>query len=180
MTKKVLLWLVLLLPYLGLIFFWQYHTNEIANIPNALFIVISKEEMTLAMYDYKGKMLVKYPVACGKNLGDKLDKGDMKTPEGTFLISDIQESAHWTHDFGDGKGEIQGAYGPFFVRLLTPGHQGIGIHGTHNEESIGTRDTEGCIRMKNEDLEKFVKKIRVGNVVVITPSQFDVMNNLLN
>ena len=177
MIKKVLLWVVLLLPYLGLFFVWQYLKNEIASISNASFMIISKEEMTLALYDYKGKILEKYPVACGKNLGDKQDKGDMKTPEGTFTICDIQKSAHWSHDFDDEQGEIQGAYGPFFIRLLTPGHQGIGIHGTLNDESIGTRNTEGCIRMKNEDLEKLVKKISVGNVVVITPSQLDVLNH---
>jgi hypothetical protein len=33
------------------------------------------------------------------------------------------------------------------------GHQGIGIHGTHDDNSIRTRATEGCIRLKNEDLE---------------------------
>jgi len=175
MKEKILLWIVLVLPYLGLFFLWQYHKSEILKIANASFIVVSKEEMVLSLYDYKGKVLGKYPVACGKNLGDKQVKGDMRTPEGVFTIWDIQNATHWGYDFGDGKGEIKGAYGPYFIRLLTPNHQGIGIHGTHDEESIGTRATEGCIRMKNKDLEELVKMIKIGTVVVIIPSKQDVI-----
>lgn len=101
----------------------------------------------------------------------------MKTPEGVFSICDIQNSQKWTHDFHDGKGEIKGAYGPFFIRLATPGHKGIGIHGTHDSLSIGTRATEGCIRLKNEDLERLVPMLNVPMTVVITPSAQDEINN---
>ena len=174
MKKEFVLWLILLLPYLGLLFAWLYYKNEITKMENATFIVISKEEMSLTLYDYKGTILEKYPVACGKNWGNKQNQGDMKTPEGTFSVCDIQKADHWKHDFGDGAGGIPGAYGPFFIRLLTPGHQGIGIHGTHDENSIGTRATEGCVRMKNKDLEKLVKKIKIGTVVVITPAKPEV------
>jgi len=175
MKKKILLWVILLLPYLCLIFVWQIHKREIAKIENSSFIIISKEEMALSVYDYKGKSMAQYPVACGKNTGNKEKVGDMKTPEGVFRITDIQNAAGWAHDFGDGNGEITGAYGPFFIRLFTPGHSGIGIQGTHENNSIGTRATEGCIRLKNEDLEKLVKQVRVGDVV-ITPSKDDVIN----
>lgn len=175
MMKNILLWVVLLLPYLGLLWVWKYHKNEIAKIDKATLIVISKEEMTLALYDYKGKMLAEYPVAVGRNFGDKQIKGDMRTPEGVFTVSQIQNSAHWTYNFGDGKGEIQGAYGPNFIRLLTPGHQGIGIHGTHDDNSIGTRSSEGCIRLNNKNLEELVKNVGVGNVVIITPSKQDLV-----
>lgn len=175
MKKKILLWIILLLPYLGLLFVWEYHENEVVEITNANFILISKEEMDLVLYNYKGKILAKYPIACGKNLGNKQERGDMKTPEGVFTVCDIQDASDWKHDFGDGEGEIEGAYGPFFIRLLTPGHKGIGIHGTHDENSIGTRATEGCIRMKNGHLEELIERIKVGNVVVITPSKDDIV-----
>lgn len=172
--KSILLWVVLLLPYTGLFFVWQIYNRQIAKIENSTFILISKEEMTLSIYSYKGNPVAQYPVACGKNRGDKTKTGDMKTPEGVFRVSDIQNAADWSHDFGDGKGKIAGAYGPYFIRLLTPGHSGIGIHGTHDNASIGTRDTEGCIRLNNEDLKKLVKQVRIGDVVVITPSKLDI------
>lgn len=76
--------------------------------------------------------------------------------------------------FGDGKGEIRGAYGSHFIRLKTPGHCGIGIHGTHDPASIGTRATEGCVRLNNSDLLELVKKyVYVGMPVVILTSEAD-------
>ena len=60
-----------------------------------------------------------------------------------------------------------------FIRLDVPGHKGIGIHGTHKPESIGTRDTEGCIRLENSEILKLKELAYLGMVVVITPSVQD-------
>lgn len=116
--------------------------------------------------------------ACGPSIplpaDDKEKPGDMKTPEGLFSVQQIQDASAWTHDFGDGKGEIRGAYGSHFIRLKTPGHCGIGIHGTHDPASIGTRATEGCVRLNNSDLLELVKKyVYVGMPVVILTSEAD-------
>jgi len=174
MKKRILLWIILLLPYLGLYCGWEMYKHTVAEIANSTFVIISKEDMTLSVYNYKGMKMSSYPIACGRNFGDKEIQGDMKTPEGVFNICDIQNSSEWSHDFKDGKGKITGAYGPFFIRLSVPNQSGIGIHGTHNPNSIGTRITEGCVRMHNEDLTKLVKQIKVGSVVAILPSEQDV------
>ena len=113
-------------------------------------------------------------IAVCKESGNKEKPGDMKTPEGLFSVQQIQDASAWTHDFGDGKGEIRGAYGSHFIRLKTPGHRGIGIHGTHDPASIGTRATEGCVRLNNSDLLELVKKyVYVGMPVVILTSEAD-------
>lgn len=139
----------------------------------AALVAVSKQSMTLAVYDSHSRLLAVYPIACGRALGNKEKPGDMKTPEGLFSVQQIQNASGWTHDFGDGKGEIKGAYGSHFIRLKTPGHRGIGIHGTHDPSSIGTRATEGCIRLHNEDLLDLVKYVYVGMPVVITTSEAD-------
>lgn len=166
---------------LGAVLSWfacQHHFNAVQqDIQNSRLLLVSKQEMRLRLIDYKGKELFAAGIACGQNYGNKQRQGDMKTPEGVFTISDIQDSRSWTHDFRDGKGEIEGAYGPFFVRLAVPGHKGIGIHGTHDSLSIGTRATEGCIRLRNEDLEKLVPMLAVPMTVVITPSARDERSN---
>ena len=136
-------------------------------------IVISKETMTLKLYDKNGKVIYNFPVAVGKNYGNKQKKGDMKTPEGVFSVQEIKDASGWTHDFNDGKGEIKGAYGDWFIRLLTPPHTGIGIHGTHAPESIGTRASEGCIRLHNENLNKLKPLVFVGMKVTIETSKKD-------
>lgn len=136
-------------------------------------IVISKQTMTLKLYDTGNRLICSFPVATGKNLGNKRRVGDMKTPEGEFTVQQIQPAAHWTHDFGDGKGVIEGCYGNWFIRLKTPPHTGIGIHGTHAPESIGTRATEGCIRLHNNDLDSLKPMVRVGMRVTIEAADAD-------
>ncbi len=157
-----------------------YYQRIISKIENANIVVISKQDMQLSLIDYKGDTLFCAPIAAGKAYGNKQKQGDMRTPEGVFRVVDIQNSSKWTHDFHDGKGEIEGAYGKYFIRLNVPGHKGIGIHGTHVPESIGSRATEGCIRLNNDDLERLVSLIYPPLTVVITPSTLDESQNLKN
>lgn len=154
-----------------------HYGNQLYRVQQAKMILISKQDMKLRVINYKGIELFTASIACGQNYGNKQKPGDMKTPEGVFIISDIHDSQSWTHDFRDGKGKIKGAYGPHFIRLDVPGHKGIGIHGTHDPLSIGTRATEGCIRLKNKDLEKLISLIEVPMTVIITPSAEDVQKN---
>ncbi|MDR3279557.1 MAG: L,D-transpeptidase [Synergistaceae bacterium] len=135
------------------------------NVPGVS-IVINKSSHTMEVFR-DGKRVNGYSVAVGRNTGDKQRVGDMRTPEGTFRIVQIQNASGWTHDFRDGKGQVRGAYGPYFIRLDTPGWKGIGIHGTHAPNSIGTNVTEGCIRLNNRDVEELRHMVKVGDNVVI-------------
>lgn len=114
------------------------------------------------------EILASFPVALGSVTGDKEKRGDRRTPEGLFQVEQIQNAGWWTHDFGDGKGPVEGAYGPWFIRLKT-GWQGIGIHGTHDPGSIGTLVTEGCIRLLNDDIQWLRERTQVGMKVLIGP-----------
>lgn len=124
------------------------------------FIVVSKQELKLYVCEVVENDTVRiaeFPVCLSRNLGQKERKGDMKTPESSwdkpFKITQIQDASSWVHDFGDGRGSIL-SYGNWFLRLLTPGFSGIGIHGsTNNEETVPGRDSEGCIRLLNDDLD---------------------------
>lgn len=174
-NKQALLWLILLIPYLSLVPAYWWYNRVLDNVKHSSFIIISKQDMMLYLYNYKGKLLQKSEIACGINYGNKKKKGDSKTPEGVFRIGEIKDASNWSHDFkNDDKGEIPGAYGPNFISLEVPGHSGIGIHGTHDPNSIGTRASEGCVRLNNKELIKLVKKINTATVVVITPSKTDI------
>lgn len=139
----------------------------------AEYIVISKENFTLELFDSEDRVICAFRCAVGKNYGNKQCVGDMKTPEGEFYIEEIKSAKTWGHDFKDGKGYIPNCYGNWFMRLKTPPHRGIGIHGTHAPESIGTRATEGCIRLENSDLDSLYKMVRVGMRVRIESSALD-------
>ena len=150
------------------------HPEVTANKDSA-FIVVSKKDLTLTVYARYGGdtiALESFPVCMGKNKGDKQGKGDMRTPESPdgkpFTITMIQDASTWKHDFGDGRGSIL-AYGHWFLRLDTPGHSGIGIHGsTNNESSVPGRASEGCVRLLDKDIIILKEKYaRVGMPVII-------------
>ena len=150
-------------------------TTSTRKSTKSSFIVISKKDLNLRVYDVvKGDtvLLQEFPVCLSKNKGNKQRKGDMKTPESPkgkpFRISQIQNASSWHHDFKDGRGSIK-AYGHWFLRLVTPGHSGIGIHGsTNNESSVPGRASEGCIRLLDTDIITLKEKYAyVGMPVII-------------
>ena len=105
-------------------------------------------------------------MAVGKNTGNKTKEGDLKTPECKYFVDEIINAFDWKHDFKDGKGEIDGAYGPYFISLKTE-WDGIGIHGTHDPSSIGTNVSEGCVRMHNSQLLELKNNYVTVNTMVI-------------
>ena len=135
-------------------------------------VYIKKSAFTLYLLDDKNNVIRFYDCTIGKNPGQKTKRGDMKTPTGTFLVDEICDARSWTHDFGDGKGEIKGAYGPWFISINTDAMSkgawgGIGIHGTHKPNLMRARDSEGCIRLQNQNVEELKQYVRVGTKVVI-------------
>lgn len=156
-------------------------------------IHIHKLSHTLELFEKGNDQPIRvYPIATAMNSGDKERPGDHRTPISwgymeysipgagnwvpsatiPFVVEDVYYAGNWTHDFGDGNGEIAGAYGPWFISLNT-GWDGIGIHGTHDPNSIGTNASEGCIRMYNQDVAELKEIIcqyngGIGVNVVIT------------
>jgi murein L,D-transpeptidase YafK len=140
-------------------------------------IVIDKSKYELSVYDLEG-WLVTYPVVFGnKDLGDKLMEGDRKTPEGTYTIISKRMHQKWDRfimlDY-----PTQRDYEKFNYRkqhgLIPPNARiggGVGIHGVwrHEDYTIDQYQnwTEGCISMKNQDVEELFKTIPVGTKVTI-------------
>lgn len=160
MIKNIILSILLLLPIAGAANL-QFDSLPLPERPTGTaFIVISKHDLTLTVYDLGAMgdtiMVAQFPCCMGKNKGNKQKRGDMRTPESPtgkpFKITMIQDASTWRHNFHDGRGNIK-AYGHWFLRLETPGHRGIGIHGsTNNEHTVPGRASEGCIRLLDKDI----------------------------
>ena len=143
------------------------------------FIVMSKKDYYLYVYEARANdtiMLARYDCAFGLKKGNKQKRGDMRTPNSTmerpFTISQLADASTWRHDFGDGRGNIK-AYGNYFLRLVTPGHSGIGIHGsTNNEVSVPGRASEGCIRLKDADIDDLRRNYAFLNMKVIIKDEY--------
>lgn len=152
---------------------------------NQCFIVVSKKEYRLYVYEIaEGDTLLaaSFPVCYAINPEAKEREGDNKTPEcgmgNPFHIMEIKDASTWTFDFSDGRGQIE-AFGHWFMRLDLSesfpdnpdlaANRSIGIHGsTGNEASIPGRDSHGCVRLYDDDLNMLYDKYaQVGTMVVI-------------
>ncbi len=142
-------------------------------------IVVDKSDYELQVYDAQG-WYATYPVVFGSsNLADKRMEGDRLTPEGTFHIASKRLHNKWDRFMGldyptqesltkfntrKQRGEIPGN--------ASPGG-GVGIHGTwpHDEFMVDRFKnwTNGCIALKNEDVEDIYSYIKIGTPVTIRP-----------
>ena len=111
------------------------------------FIVMSKKDYYLYVYEAQDGdtvLLARYDCAFGLKKGNKERRG----------------------------GNIK-AYGNYFLRLVTPGHSGIGIHGsTNNEVSVPGRASEGCIRLKDADIIDLRKNYAFMGMKVIIKDEY--------
>lgn len=137
---------------------------------SVFWICSKKYHLFLGIDGRAGVLFSASNVATGRNSGQKLKEGDMRTPEGIFTVSRIQDSSYWEPYQDRATGDEVG-YGPFFIRLNAGKWKGIGIHGTDpsHVSEIGTDASHGCLRLKNEDLLKVVKYCVPQQTVIILP-----------
>jgi len=142
-----------------------------------VYIIIDKSDYELQVYDDEG-WYATYPVVFGnKDLGDKLMEGDKRTPEGSFKIISKRPHEKWhkmlmldypTKDswskFNQRKADGQ------IPRSAKIGG-GIAIHGTWPNDDLVVDDftnwTQGCIALKNEDLDELESYLPIGTKVMI-------------
>lgn len=140
-------------------------------------IEVSKSDYELKVYDARG-WYATYPVVFGNSsLADKCMEGDRCTPEGSFKIVNKRVHNKWDRYMGldyPTKESLARFYELKKQRKIpasaTPG-AGVGIHGTwpHDDYMIDryTNWTNGCISLKNADIEDLYSYIPLGTPVYI-------------
>jgi len=148
-------------------------TNVLELPKGSVAIVVDKtEEILYVVKTERGipQVVMKFPCITGKRPGDKLEEGDLRTPEGIYF------PLYWKSGLPPMYGI--GAYPLNYPNLLDrkvlkrDGH-GIWIHGTDNPNRP-PHSTNGCIVLKNEYLEKLRKLIKpkVTPVVIVSDLSF--------
>lgn len=181
--KRVLV-AVLILSALGLFAFsaveskrlvkHRFFSDELSGKP---YIIIDKSDYELRVYDDNG-WYATYPVVFGsKSLDDKMLEGDRKTPEGTYHIASKRPHEKWDRmmllDY-----PTKADYAKFNERkakgLIPKGAKiggGIGIHGTWQRDDMAVdffqNWTNGCVSLKNEEVEELYAIIPIGTPVTI-------------
>ncbi len=142
-----------------------------------VYIIVDKSDYELQVYDDEG-WYATYPVVFGsKSLDDKMYAGDRKTPEGNFRIVTKRPHAKWDKmlllDYPTK--ESWQKFNERKAQGLIPKNATIGgdiaIHGTWPNDNIVvdnyTNWTQGCVAMRNEDLDEVCEFIQPGTRVTI-------------
>ena len=115
---------------------------------------VSTADNTLTLLE-GGRPIETFPVSTGT--------GGTPTPSGTFFLTELLEPTN-------------AGYGPYafgvsaFSDVLSdfgggPGQ--IGLHGTDDEDSIGTAASHGCIRMTDADITRLAGMLPLGTPITI-------------
>ena len=153
--------------------------NTPAKKDNPYYIIISKRDYELKVYDDEG-WYATYPIVFGsKDLSDKMREGDRRTPTGTFKIILKKIHPQWGPelllDYPN-----QESYKRFNERKskgLIPVNakigNGIAIHATRPQEEWTVDNyynwTDGCVSVKYSEMKDLYSYIQVGTTVTIQP-----------
>jgi lipoprotein-anchoring transpeptidase ErfK/SrfK len=141
----------------------KINANDLARVYNTV-ITIDKAQFRLRLF--KGlKFRESYGVAVGQPA--------YPTPSGRFAIQSKQVNPTWSVPNSPWAGELQGttveggsAANPLKARWMGIAN-GVGIHGTGEDWSIGTRASHGCIRMHVADVIDLYNRVPIGTPVLI-------------
>jgi len=135
-----------------------------ATLRNTTVITISQSTFTLRLFKHL-KVRKSYKVAVGQPA--------YPTPRGRFAIQDKQVNPTWSVPNSPWAGELAGttvtggsAENPLKARWMGVAN-GVGIHGTGEDGSIGSRASHGCIRMHVSDVVDLFPRVPVGTPVLI-------------
>jgi lipoprotein-anchoring transpeptidase ErfK/SrfK len=108
-----------------------------------------------------------------KSYGVAVGQPAYPTPTGLYSIQNKQVNPAWTAPNSPWAGELAGtttpggsASNPLRARWMGI-TGGVGIHGTSQEYSIGSRASHGCIRMRVADVIDLYPRVPLGSPVLI-------------
>ena len=134
------------------------------TLRNTTVITITQSTFTLRLFKHL-KVRKTYKVAVGQPA--------YPTPRGHFAIQNKQVNPTWSVPNSPWAGELAGttvtggsAANPLKARWMGIAN-GVGIHGTGEDGSIGSRASHGCIRMHVRDVVDLFPRVPVGTPVLI-------------
>jgi murein L,D-transpeptidase YafK len=174
---------IFILAILGLFAFRNINNRFIAKRSFAaeptgnVYIIVDKSDYELHVYDDQG-WYATYPVVFGnKSLDDKMMEGDRKTPEGTFTIIAKRPHTKWhkimmlNYPTWESWEKFNRRKAQGLIPRTAKIGGSIGIHGTWPKDNIVVDDytnwTQGCVSLRNSDMDEIFRFIDTGTKVVI-------------
>ncbi|MFJ8527645.1 L,D-transpeptidase [Bacillus sp. NPDC094106] len=118
-------------------------------------ILINLTTNQLSFFE-NGNYVRTFPVTTGRN--------STPTPEGTFCIINKYKNKEYHRKRIPGGAPNN----PLGTRWLGLNEKEYGIHGTNREGTIGRRESNGCIRMHDRDIQWLYDKVALQTKVIIS------------
>ncbi|GAB4460201.1 MAG: hypothetical protein OHK0037_06980 [Elainellaceae cyanobacterium] len=141
---------------------WDFEQFTPEPQTRATHLVLSISQRRVFAYQYD-TVLGSFPVAVGKS--------STPTPTGEFTVFEMIEDPAWQNPW---TGEIRqpgadSALGVRWIGFAEMPNGVIGFHGTPTVSSIGQAASNGCVRMRNEDVLALYALVEVGTLVRVEP-----------
>ena len=165
--------------------------NEAGQAADGNYIVVTKSEHRLVLYDAAGNEIKEYRAGFAQNpVGAKEKQGDKKTPEGEYYICVKNAASKFHKALGLSYPDSDDAERGFEAGLITQEQKDsidaaiaaggkpdwytalggeIMIHGQKGQLGSGSNWTTGCIALNNEDIDDLWNYTEVGTKVTILP-----------
>lgn len=138
-------------------------------------ILVEKKFNRLYVYtrtteDEPPRLIRDYYVSTGKQPGNKISRGDLRTPEGVYFVTAWIPDEKLPDKYGIGAFPVN--YPNELDRKLGKTGNGIWLHGT--DRSFYSRpplDSEGCVVLPNIDLRDLKQEIIPGETPVVITEQ---------
>ena len=113
-----------------------------------------------------------YYITTGKLVGDKVEKGDLRTPEGVYFVTSWISPNKLPDKYGVGAFPVN--YPNELDKHKGKTGYGIWLHGTDKGSySRPPRDSEGCVVLTNIDLSSLKNEIKPGITPVIITNKVE-------
>lgn len=151
---------------------WVELTLQESRRTRSTAIIVDKLNRRLEVY-YRGLRLTTFPAELGANgLRRKEHAGDRATPEGMYRVTELKEGRKTRYYkallINYPNDEDKARFDRNKRRGIIPGRAGIGglieIHGGGGE---GLDWTDGCVALRNEDMDYIYPRVQVGTLVTI-------------
>lgn len=137
------------------------------------YIVVQKADRVMSLWK-QGRIIKTYPIlAYGADpYGTKMREGDEKTPEGTYFINEKHPSQNFQKFLNISYPNDEDRARAKKMGVPTGGN--VGIHGDRGGISgffqrLDKNWTDGCIAMRNADIEEIYEMVDVGTQILIKP-----------
>ncbi len=121
-------------------------------------IAVEKSSQTLFLYNADAdcmSLVKRYQCSTGKVRGDKLKRGDRKTPEGVFFVNRVYHDAQLPSKYGVLAFVLD--FPNIMDKRMGKGGNGIWIHGL--DRTLKPYDSQGCVALRNNDITDLERSI---------------------